>query len=629
MNKETSNKIDWVFASTGGGDETGFNDPATTIFRGNIPYFIAREPLQNIIDAGITFPVKASFDQISVNVLDIPKIEQLEKVCRACKKFYSEDIRRNEDCVMFFDSIIKKIIGKKKINLLKISDENTSGMSPKDYNNFMRAVGSSSKETQKGGSFGLGKGAYFAASNFKTIFLSSIFNENNNHLFAGKARLVSFRENDEIMQGNGTFGIDKQEPVIDVKLIPEFFKRSKPGTDVFIVDFDQGDNWYKEIIKSVLVNFWLRILEGKLEVSVHGTNITADNLEALIYEYFQNESVKNNKHEQNPIPYYEAYTNEKSLVFPGELSTIGKVTLHVLIKEGYPKHISYIRNTGMVIQKKFHPSSIQYAGVFICDNSDAVPILRGMENPQHDDWSAEHAKDGQPTQLAKKVEREMKQFIREKLNSLVTSEDKVRFSIKGTEDYLTIPFNEEDNTEEKYSSESEDVVGEKESAERVGSEKVADLNSHSNDPYRFKPLVHTRKPNPKPNPRPKPKPDPKPRPDPKPPKDDKSLKEVKDFKARSFAIVNENGDCEHIAILRSEPNKKILRIVVGAGSEDSLVALPIKYAMNKNTGEKYSVKGDAIEKVTMDKEGACQLIIKFADNEKYSLNITAYTNENN
>lgn len=624
MKIEVSDKINWVFGRTDGGDATGANDPVTTMFRGSVPYFIAREPLQNIIDAGKVFPVKASFDQVSISVLDIPRIEQLEKVFHACKKYYSEVDRYDEDCINFANYVIKKIVSKKRINLLKIGDKNTWGMSPKDYYNFMKGVGSSSKEAQKGGSFGLGKGAYFAASNFRTIFLSTIFYKDNNPLFAGKARLVSFCENNEVMQSNGTLGIARQEPITQVKDIPEFFKRSEPGTDIFVVDFDQGENWDKEIIKSVLVNFWLRILEGKLEVSVHDTNITSQNLDKLIYEYFQDKPI-NNKHEQNPIPYYEAYTNNKRLFFDGELDTIGSVKLYILIKDGYPKHISYIRNTGMVIQKKFHPSSIQYAGVFICDNEKAAPILRAMENPQHDDWSANNAKDGQPTQLAKKVEKEIKKFIREKLNSLVTSEDKARFSIKGTEDYLRIPFNEEDDVE-KYSSESEDIIGENESAERVGLEKKADLNFRLGDPYRVKPLVRIDKETLE-------NLDPKKRKNSElpvvDPKTGKPLKEVRNFKARSFAAIDEDGSCEHIVVIRSEPNKKLLRTIVRIGSENSLIFAPIIHAENKNTGENYKVNGNMIQNIKTDNNGICHLIIKFADNERYSLSIVAYTNENN
>lgn len=620
MKIETHNKINWVFGRTDGGDETGFNDPTTTMFRGNVPYFIAREPLQNIVDAGKRFPVKASFSQITIDILDVPKIEQLEKVFKACKEYFSDKIRYNEDCVKFFETAQKKIFKKGKTNLLKISDSNTSGMSPKDYNNFMLTVGNSSKETQKGGSFGLGKGAYFASSNLKTLFLSTM-DENGQYLFAGKTRLVSFLNKDnEVMQGNGTFGVDKQKPVMDSKLIPDFFKRSEPGTDIYVVDFEQGEFWDSEIIKSVLVNFWLRILEKKLEVNVNGININYNNLNSLVYEYFQSVPL-NNKHYQNPIPYYEAYTDPKKLVFEEKLSTIGKVKLHILIKESFPKHISYIRNTGMVIQKRFHPFPINYSGVFICDNEDGAEILRSMENPQHDDWNASHAKDGQPTQLARKVEKEIKLFIRKNLNSIMGSEEKKRFSIKGTEDFLSLPFNEEDDTEE-YSSESDNIQGKNESAEKVGAEKKAELTSRIDDYYRIKPKVKTSKSEKKERNR-KNKPKTK-----KNKKEGNNLHEIEIFQARSFAV-EKNNSVDHVVVIKSMPNKKIFKTVVKVGAEDSLLSIPIENVKDKNRGIEYEVTGDTIKNITTDNKGSCVLIIKFKDNEKYSLSLTAYTNENN
>lgn len=614
---EINEKINWVFGRTDGGDETGFNDPTTTMFRGNVPYFIAREPLQNIVDAGKIYPVKASFNLVSLGIAEIPKIQQLEKIFQACRNYYSEKIRFNDDCVKFFDATLNKLMKKGKINLLKISDSHTSGMSRKDYNNFMLTVGNSSKGTQKGGSFGLGKGAYFAASNLKTLFLSTM-DEAGNLLFAGKARLVSFFDGNEVMQGNGTFGIEKQKPIEDINLIPNFFKRTEPGTDIYVVDFEQGKSWDSEIIKSVLVNFWLRILENKLEVNVNGINICQENLHNHIYEYFK-EAPMNSKHGHNPLPYYEAYTDPKRMIYESELSTIGKVRLYVLVNEGFPKSISYIRNTGMVIQKRFHPSPINYAGVFVCENADGAEILRSMENPQHDDWSAAHAKDGQPTQLAKKVEKEIRTFIREKLNSIITSEEKNRYAIKGIEDYLSLPFSEEEDMEE-YSSESENKASNNESAEIYTVEKRAELLNKLESPYRIKPKVkshETELDEPKRKNKPKKE---------KGKNEGRSLHEVEVFTSRSFAVETA-GSVDHIVVIKSLPNKRLFKTVVKVGADDVLRSVPFATVKDKKMGVDYEFDGDTIKNILTDADGSSVLIIKFKDNAKYSLSLIAYTNE--
>jgi hypothetical protein len=244
-----------------------------------------------------------------------------------------------------------------------------------------------------------------------------------------------------------------------------------------------------------------------------------------------------------------------------------------------------------------------------------------MENPQHDDWSADHAKDGQPTQLARKVEKEIRSFIRTKLNSIISSEEKKRYSIKGTEDYFSIPFNEEDDTEE-YSSESENKIGEKESAERIAAEKKAELATKLDDPYRIKPKVKTNEAEKK-----KPKRKNKPKQE-KSKKDGKTLHEVEVFQSRSFAV-EKDGSIDHVVIIKSLPNKKIFKTVVRVGAEDTLLSIPMDSVKDKHSGIEYEVDGDTIKNIAIDKSGGCVLIIKFKDNEKYSLSLTAYTNENN
>jgi hypothetical protein len=44
-------QADWLFASTGGGYEEGINNTLTEHFEGDYNYYLAREIIQNSIDA--------------------------------------------------------------------------------------------------------------------------------------------------------------------------------------------------------------------------------------------------------------------------------------------------------------------------------------------------------------------------------------------------------------------------------------------------------------------------------------------------------------------------------------------------------------------------------------------------
>src|SRR5438093_5556225 len=134
--------------------------------------------------------------------------------------------------------------GKKRLNIscLKISDSNTRGMNYKagDTNSsfyaFLRAAGVNVKTIGgSGGSFGFGKGAYFALSPIKTLIVSSKDADCNFH-FEGATRLTTHRNNNgEKLTAYGFYDNNSGEPVVLEENIPEIFKRIEIGTDINII----------------------------------------------------------------------------------------------------------------------------------------------------------------------------------------------------------------------------------------------------------------------------------------------------------------------------------------------------------------------------------------------------------
>lgn len=622
--------IDWVFAPTGGGDETGVNDPVTTTFKGDISYHLARESIQNIIDAHDSTqkgPVIAEFDLIDRKPEQLYLTEKLVEVLIGCRNYD----RTNKDAVNFYNVALLRIQNKHFIKALRIRDYNTVGLTGDDddregnYHLLMKVVGGSSKSGNKGGSFGLGKGAYYAASSFRTIFVSSKYG-NDKYVFQGKARLSSYMDpkTSEPMQGNGSFGLPKQKPIRDMSMIPHMFQRDEMGTDFYIIGFDEGE-WQTQMIKSILNHFWYTISRGHLEVKVQNQTINRTNLELLLKKYFD-ESLQDKIKSPNPWPYYLAFASNDHQVFDADLPVLGKVKLYVLMRENFPQRIVYMRQTGMVIQKKDKGSVNAYAAVFVCEDDEGNLILRKMENPEHNEWNKENALESIYAKKAELAEKELRDFVSDSIDSLTASQTPTSIRIGGLEEYLFLPGDQDSGSSDAgYSGEPLDETSEKETGNLMNKTSDESLN----------PIPMIRKVNPI-----------KERITTGKPggdfpiiegngggghggggsegKGNKKVIVLNNVKFRSFASRNSSGGFTHVVILKGPKQKKCF-IEIKAGTDDSFDSVDIKAA---KTSENLPLKvsKNFINDVQIGGSGTAKLYVDFASDEKYSLNITAYEN---
>lgn len=79
----------YEFAEQGSSDDDGFNDGGTTQFDHDIPRSVARESIQNILDArdkNLKKPAVAKFDLLHINPKDVLGYRQFLKILKACVK---------------------------------------------------------------------------------------------------------------------------------------------------------------------------------------------------------------------------------------------------------------------------------------------------------------------------------------------------------------------------------------------------------------------------------------------------------------------------------------------------------------------------------------------------------------
>ena len=448
----------WHFSSEGGVDN-GPNDPINETFKGKVYYSIVREAIQNSLDAvdNDTEPVKVVFSFFEISRKDFPNFFEIEKHITQCQTYY----HNNENADRLFKDMLYylngDVDGKKRLNLtcMKISDYNTVGMkydnsdTKSSFYAFLRAAGVTVKSNQgAGGSFGFGKGAYFALSPIKTLIVSSMDTANNVY-FEGATRLTTHKDNSSRkLTAYGFYDSNNGEPIQDINSIPDIFKRAETGTDINIIGLWDEQSRKKIMVKSVLNNFWLAIYKNNLTVQIDDIIIEKSNLEKVIEEYFEGEFENGSPNEienWNPMSYFKAVKctgiSNQFQVFQEELETLGNVKLYVYLEKGLPNRIAYFRKPKMVVFKRTNRKINGYSAVFICESDKGNELLRLMENPAHNEWQKENypKAHGNIATIARKAETELSRFINESLEKLSKVKAGKKVAFLGLEEYLSIP----------------------------------------------------------------------------------------------------------------------------------------------------------------------------------------------
>jgi hypothetical protein len=339
-------QIRWFFPPNNFGQDDGLHDPGVETFKGNIYYYIAREIIQNSIDARnprSTKPVVVEFQSLNIARDKIPDMNSLQEALRRCATFWADDPKAKA----FFDKAAR-MSAAHQINVLKVSDSNTTGVGGgdaergKDWYNLIRCRGASSKGADAGGAFGIGKDAPFAASYLRTV-LYSTNTGGGQCAFQGVARLATHapsegRKADSV----GFLGGQSGASIRLVDEIPSELRRSNRGTDLYILGFIAKDGWEKALRLAVLEYFWPAIHFGDLEVRINNEEINEDNLDALMRESADEEDFNGHK-------YYESYTSATH-EFEETLPHLKEVSLHLRAEQTQlPKRIALVRKSGMVI----------------------------------------------------------------------------------------------------------------------------------------------------------------------------------------------------------------------------------------------------------------------------------------
>lgn len=470
------NNCTWHFGVESGRSEGPF-DATGQNFKQRPFASLLREAVQNSMDAhikevsqdeGVSIPtVEVTFSFGSLKASDFPEFYKLRKHIESCYESYPS----NEDYRIFYKGMLENFDSNysEGIPYIKISDRMTTGMEYKynDLSNPFQAFVRSSQISVKGdtsgaaGSDGYGKAAYYLLSPIRTILVSTM-TEDGVCYFEGASIIGSHIKDNTLLCAAGYYDNNGGQPIsFDSRTdnpsqckIPEFFRRSEPGTDFFIMGFipENINDMCDEMMMEALRSYWLAIHKGKITIiikrySALEVTINQSRLPELMDMYFPDSKDEKKKlRSMNPRPYYDAYTKQDSgdksyIQFTESFPTVGEVTMYVKKCKTKFDKIAFMRKPLMLVYGLPKDDDNGFYGLFLCENEKGDKLLKRLENSSHTEWKASNFRDARNRVYpeGEKALKEIDRFIEDCIKKMFGSNENKTLDIAGLSDFLYVP----------------------------------------------------------------------------------------------------------------------------------------------------------------------------------------------
>lgn len=422
MNSEECKKL-WKFSRIPGIEESMFNKMLEQFYNLGI-LGLVKENIQNSLDARVLNeiePVVVKIETGRINTKRIPGFNEIKEriLCLSGKTSYTketienmkEKMEENEaNYISFEDSNTKGLIGAK--NGQSNSKEDTWGMYA--YNKGVHSEENDvDLESIRGGSHGIGKIASNAASELNMMYFANCDELGNRHL-GGTVQLIEHRYREKYYRSTGYFSDLKITDKGETKFYPfendfdKVFSKDTRGLKIIIPFLRDQFNNEEEIIKSVCDNFFIAIIEKKLEVIVNRNIINSNTIkEYILNENYYIQKTLEMQKEFTPL-YFNTYLNIKPIEIKiKDINDEYKFQLYFKYDEKISKgRVAIIRTIGMKIEdrKVRNYATKPFNAVLIPKSSLEDAFLKSLENESHTEISYEHIKN-------QNLQRNAKRFI--------------------------------------------------------------------------------------------------------------------------------------------------------------------------------------------------------------------------
>ena len=386
----------------------GLSDAGIETYRDNPFPAVARENSQNAHDARAPSGgcVRVVIDRIAVPARTLPGYDTYRATVAHCLAVAKASGTAKE--VSFFGQA-EKVLAADEIPVLRVADFGTQGLKGpciegKPFHALVKSSGISDKpDDTSGGSFGIGKSAVYSASDLQTVFYSTIYKdeeEGNVFLCQGKTKFRSFvDEQGEAFRSVGYWGEpDGFQPVGDPDKVPDWLRRDEIGTTVCSIAVRETSDWQREMVASLVSNFFSAIHAGKLDFLVDGDAINANTMRRRFDDNAIKEAAASEEGFVFARAMYECLTDaheavEQTINLPG----VGEFRLRILVRDGLPKRVGIVRNGMYICDGLGHfgdrfarfPMFRDFVAIVEPTEESSNAWLRSMENPRHDELSPE------------------------------------------------------------------------------------------------------------------------------------------------------------------------------------------------------------------------------------------------
>lgn len=441
---------DWQFPRNDSNEEEGLGNPGIETFRSSPLVSIARESAQNSLDASrlrpdnTHEPVHMVFRKLPVPQQEVPGINSLIRAIESCLARSRE--RNFKRDIEFFERALGRL-RENHIDVLLIEDYGTTGLTGPckegtAFHALVKAYGISEKSSpDAGGSFGIGKFSAFSLSDAQTVFYSTIYEDNGQTRFLcqGKSILVSHRNVDDgsPRRATGYWGIPHFQPIDDPSQIPRWLQRTEIGTTVASIAFRDEPEWQWRMAESLVRNFFAAIRDKAITFEINSgddspifiNEATLDNL----FCHPKIESAAEITGSTEDLNFSRsmdrARKSHESVVRREHFEGAGSFIFTLLTQPELPNRIGILRN-GMYLtdnlkhfNDKFRRFSLcgDFVGVLEPEDKATRSLIRELENPRHDELSADRLNDPQRRQKVAKAMRDLAKWVRSTVKQLAAT----------------------------------------------------------------------------------------------------------------------------------------------------------------------------------------------------------------
>lgn len=625
---------EWFFPKLGGGEEQGLNDAGVEVFKKQDS--LARETCQNIGDVWdeeCGEPAIATFELVHFPSDEFPGKVQLIKMFEACQAYVLEglpDGTGNE--AKFFQNALN-VLRAETIPLLRIGDENTSGLVGTDddrrkpFFRLLKGQGASSLQGGGGGTYGIGQRAPFAHSALRTVLYSTRTPEGV--AFIAKSILASFPHPSHgyMTQSKGWWcNVDDSgeswSTLREPNAIPKRFIRQDIGTDLWVTGF-QSDNWEQSVRHSVLRHFFAAIendqlivqlmTDGEVTTRIDSSNL-ADELHKAADEARQSLPAREFKLGLGSTLYFHraivSPLNGKAFV--RNIPKLGDVKLYLhrdTKNKDMPDRWATMRKPRIIVEHFGSGILNRFAAVLVCATDEGNEYLSQLEDPEHKRWHEEETRQWttQQKKEAREVLAEVRRFVRDTLKEVRGASMAEQQDIPFLGRYLPAEDEVDNDLVQGAAADPTEITAEEESAvkrSRSRSETVRGVARKTAQP-RAEVVDEVPgpgdglKPGPVPGPEPGPPPGPEPRPHPDYDPDSGNGDEIhvlspRDIRFRAFR----SGDGYRI-VLQSD-KKLVGRLKLWAVGESRQFAVNLTEALDESENRQLDITQSMIGDVSLD-----------------------------